>query len=206
MDKVKVISKKYDGSLRDESEAFLVAQDEETIVLLQPPGTLEYSYRRERWESAQDGLLLIFFTNRWYNLWHIADQKSHINLIYANITLPARWIDNKTLEWVDLDLDVRVHMDGSVVLLDEEEFAHNQRRMGYPPDVVLQARAAAQEVLHLCTQQLYPFDHAVQVARYEALINTPANAPFLHVDAMLDEERIPHAPSTDDSVSGCTSG
>lgn len=109
MDKINLISKKYDGSLRDTAEAFLLAQDEETVVLLQPPGTVEYDYRRARWETTQDGLLMLFFTNCWYNVWHIADQhshinrNSHINRIYANIALPARWIDSSTLEWVDLE-------------------------------------------------------------------------------------------------------
>jgi protein associated with RNAse G/E len=170
MDKINLISKKYDGSLRDTAEAFLIARDEETVVLLQPPGTPEYVYRRQRWETAPDGLLMLFFTNRWYNVWHIADQHSHLNHIYANIARPARWVDSSTLEWVDLDLDIRVHLDGSIVLLDEEEFLENQLRMGYPPDVVTQARSATQEALDLCQQGCYPFDHAIQVARYFATL------------------------------------
>lgn len=168
MHKTKLISKKYDGDLRDESDALLVAQDHETIVLLQPPGTQEYSYRKQRWEAMADGLLLIFFTKRLYNVWHIADQQSYFNRIYANIALPARWIDRSTLEWIDLDLDIRVHMDGSIELVDEDEFLENQQQMSYPSALVTQARAAAQEALYLCEQGLYPFDHAAQVARYVA--------------------------------------
>ncbi|MEZ4865637.1 MAG: hypothetical protein R3C14_30275 [Caldilineaceae bacterium] len=67
---------------------------------------------------------------------------------------------------VDLDLDIRVHLNGSVALLDEDEFLENQQRMAYPPALVAQARAAAQEALRLCAQGLHPFDYAVQVARY----------------------------------------
>ncbi len=166
MHKINLISQKYDGALRSKGDAFLIAQEQEIIVLLQPPGTLEYSYRKQRWETAPDGLLLIFFTNRWYNVWHIADQQSHRNRIYANIALPARWVDSSTLAWVDLDLDIRVHMDGSIELLDEDEFLENQRRMNYPPDVVTEAQAAAQAALHLCEQGLYPFDYALQVTHY----------------------------------------
>lgn len=170
MHKIKVISKKYDGTPRDESEAFVVAQDQDTIVLLQPPGTLEYVHRRQRWESGPDGLLLLFFTNHWYNVWHIADQRSHQNHIYANIALPARWVDDHTLEWVDLDLDIRVHMDGSILLLDEDEFRENQQRMGYPPELVAQAEAAAREALQLCRAGHYPFNYSVQAARYHAAL------------------------------------
>lgn len=172
MTKVKIISKKYDGSLRDISEATLVSHDDETIVLLQPPGASEYSYRKQRWEGMTDGLLQLFFTNRWYNVWHIADQRTHFNHIYTNIALPAQWVASDTIVWVDLDLDIRVHLDGSIVLLDEDEFLENQQRMGYPPAVVTQAEAAAQEALHLCERGLYPFDHAEQVARYTAIVGS----------------------------------
>lgn len=170
MHKIKVISKKYDGRLRDEADAFLVARDSDTVVLLQPPGTLEYSARTQQWEAMTDGLLLLFFTNRWYNVWHIADQRSHFNRIYANIALPAHWLDDNTLEWIDLDLDIRVHMDGSLELLDEDEFLENQQRFAYPSQVVAQARAAAQAALDLCERQRYPFDYDIQVARYVANI------------------------------------
>ena len=163
---IKAISKKYDGSLRDKSEELLlVTQDSDTIVLLMPPGTKEYSYRQQAWVTADDGLLQIFFTNRWYNVWHIAEQKSNFNHLYANIAMPAHWVKG-VLEWVDLDLDIRMHMDGSIEVLDEDEFVYNQIQMQYPQEVVTKARAATEEALHLLQHGLYPFDHEIQVARY----------------------------------------
>jgi hypothetical protein len=39
MKQLRVISKKYDGSLRDETVSYLVAEDFETITLLSLPGS-----------------------------------------------------------------------------------------------------------------------------------------------------------------------
>jgi protein associated with RNAse G/E len=39
-------------------------------------------------------------------------------LIYANVCMPAV-LDGDVLEWVDLDLDLRVQLNGIIELLDE---------------------------------------------------------------------------------------
>jgi protein associated with RNAse G/E len=163
--RVRVVSKKYDGSLRDEYETFLFSETDEQVILFSPPGTPFYDYRKAAWLAAQDGLLEIYFKRRWYNLWHIAEQYSRTNLTYVNISLPAA-LDDGLLTWVDLDLDYRVHLDGSVERLDEEEFAQNTRRFGYPPDLVDQALAACREVEAGLAQGSPPFDYQRQVALY----------------------------------------
>jgi protein associated with RNAse G/E len=95
-------------------------------------------------------------------------QHSGINRIYANITLPAT-LQADVLTWVDLDLDLRVHLDGSLAVLDEDEFVENSARFAYPPAVIAQARAAVDE-LGLCYQeQRFPCNHGAQVMLYEQI-------------------------------------
>lgn len=165
MRKIKVISRKYNGALRDEYEAYLVAEDREVITVCAPPGTLSFSPKKDAWLPAPDGLLELYFKQQWYNVWHICEQNSGWNQIYANIAMPAT-LQSNVLTWIDLDLDLRVHLDGSLELLDEDEFVINSTRFAYPPAVITQARAAVDE-LRLCyQQQRFPFNHAVQRARY----------------------------------------
>ena len=61
MRKIKIISRKYDGSLRDEYEAFLYAEDEERLVVYAPSGTLDYDHHNQAWSAAPDGLLELYF-------------------------------------------------------------------------------------------------------------------------------------------------
>ena len=117
MRRIKIISRKYDGSLRDEYEAFLVAEDEEKLVVYTPPGTMDYDYRKQAWFEAPDGLLELYFKARWYTVWHICKQNSHVNQIYTHISMPPL-VTATGIEWVNLDLDYRVHLDGRIERLD----------------------------------------------------------------------------------------
>lgn len=168
MRSVRVVSRKFDGSLRDEYESSLVEETDETITLFSLPGIPFWDHRKEAWFDAPDGLIEIYFKNRWYNLWHICEQKSHINVIYVNIAMPAT-LEGNRLVWTDLDLDYRVHLDHSVERLDQDEFDENAQLMGYPPDVVANVQAACQEVETLLPNWAYPFDYEKQVELYRRI-------------------------------------
>lgn len=165
MRKIKVISQKYNGTLRDESEGYLWAEDEATLTVITLPGTPYFSPKKQGWFTTEDGSIDLYFKDKWYNVWHVCEQNSGINRLYANITLPATF-QNDVLTWVDLDLDLRVHLDGSLELLDEDEFVENSALFAYPPAVIAQARAAVDELTACYQQQRFPFNHAEQVALY----------------------------------------
>jgi len=168
MRKVKVVSKKYDGSLRDEYETYLYSESDETIILFSNPGLSYWDHRKGARFEATDGLLEIYFKHRWYNVWHIAEQVSNLNLIYVNIALPAT-LQANVVEWTDLDLDYRVHLDYSVERLDQEEFEQNAKRMGYPPSLIQQVGAASLEVEAGLARRIFPFDYERQVELYRRI-------------------------------------
>ncbi|MBC8233865.1 DUF402 domain-containing protein [bacterium] len=168
MRRIKIISKKYDNSYRDEYETYLYSEEDDTLVVFSPPGTRYYDHRKEAWFEACDGLLELYFKDKWYNVWHICEQNSYQNLIYANICMPAV-LEGNVLEWVDLDLDFRVHMNGTIELLDEKEFEQNSHRLGYSGWVVKNARAACDEVMNRFDSGEFPFNHQRQVEQYQRI-------------------------------------
>ena len=168
MRKVRVLSKKYDGSLRDEYETYLCDETDETLLLCSPPGLSYWDYRKDARYQAPDGLLEIYFKNRWYNVWHICEQVSNTNLIYVNIALPVTLQEN-LVEWIDLDLDYRVHLDHSVERLDQLEFKQNAQRFGYPVGLIARVRATCQEVEVGLSERNYPFDYDHQVKLYDRI-------------------------------------
>jgi uncharacterized protein len=165
-----VLSRKYDGSLRDEYETHLYAETNESITLFSPPGVKYRDHRKSAWFEAPDGLIEIYFKNRWYNVWHICEQVSGTNLIYINICMPAV-MKSTGIVWVDLDLDYRVHLDLSVEKLDQEEFEQNTLKMEYPPSLIEKAYLACKEVEAGLTSRAYPFDHERQVELYRRIKN-----------------------------------
>lgn len=60
-------------------------------------------------------------------------------------------------EMIDLDLDLLVHDDGSVELVDEDEFEANQVELGYDRHVIEKARAETDRVADLLRRRQEPF-------------------------------------------------
>ncbi len=89
-----------------------------------------------------DRSLEAFFSDRWYNLFAIyAPEGGALKGYYVNIGRPAVW-DEATVSYEDLALDLWVQPDGTMCLLDEEEFA----ALSLPPADRAQAEAALREV------------------------------------------------------------
>jgi len=168
MQKVKVISKKYDGSLRDAYETYLYTETEEAVILFSEPGLPYWDYRKAASFESPDGVLEIYLKHKWYNVINICEQVSGLNKMYINIASPATFQDD-VLEWTDLDLDYRVYLDGSVKQLDQADFEENSRRWQYPPEVMAQVQAACREVEAGLAGREFPFDHAQQVELYKTI-------------------------------------
>ena len=160
---MQVISTKYDGTLRDSYEAQLLDHDGPMLRLGVPAGTPVFDGRRGRTVQSDDTAVELYFEDRWYNVWHLREHTVFPNLWYANVAMPAVF-DGEKLQWTDLDIDVRCHLDGSLTVLDEDEFEYNRVEMGYPAEVVEQALSARDEILRLGRAGASPFDYEAQIA------------------------------------------
>lgn len=63
-----------------------------------------------------------FFSDRWYNIFEIHDRETdRLKGWYCNITYPAK-IQEKSVSYADLALDLLIFPDGSQLILDMDEF------------------------------------------------------------------------------------
>lgn len=77
--------------------------------------------------------------------------------VYVDVGAPAVWTDDR-VEMIDLDLDVvRLREDGSVHVLDEDEFLDHQVALSYPPHVVDRARATTALLALAVAEHREPF-------------------------------------------------
>lgn len=83
--------------------------------------------------------------DRWWSL-HFNGSHSDDFRIYIDVTRPAEWVAPDRVEMVDLDLDVVLNHDGSVAVLDEDEFVAHIERYSYPDWLVDRARMTAAEL------------------------------------------------------------
>src|SRR5262249_47182065 len=131
-------------------------------------GAMDYDHRKQAWFASPDGLLELYFKTRWYTVWHVCEQKSNFNQIYAHISLPAT-VTATGIAWVDLDLDYRVYLDERIERLDEQEYIEHTASMGYPAEVHAQVQAACADVEALYRKRADPFNHTEHVALYEEI-------------------------------------
>jgi uncharacterized protein len=77
--------------------------------------------------------------------------------LYVNINTPAVR-DGDVISYVDLDLDVVRRCDGSIEIVDRDELELHSAQLGYPPDLVARAEAAADEVVERMRRGEPPFE------------------------------------------------
>jgi len=84
----------------------------------------------DRGETQVDQLILrrgdkfieTYYSDKWFNIYEIQDQLSgQVKAWYCNLCYPAQ-IDQDSVIYRDLELDLLVYPDGAQVILDMEEF------------------------------------------------------------------------------------
>ena len=151
---IRVIGTKYDGSPRDEWPAQLV-EERGTHLRVHVPAGIEAIVRGHRRQVSEDSGDCLFWTDRWYNVW-LFDRTEGV-LFYANVAMPCRF-DGSVLRWVDLDIDIVLCDDGSIVVKDEDEFEEHILLLAYPEDIIERALAARDELLCLAHAGEFPFN------------------------------------------------
>ena len=100
-----------------------------------------------------DRFIEYYYTDRWYNIFDIANAQGVRKGWYCNIAEPA-YIHNDQIKQIDLLLDVWVDPWGTPLLLDEDEFEadttlNDRQRQG--------ARQGLHDLLQMIAAQTEPF-------------------------------------------------
>ncbi|MFO7548732.1 MAG: DUF402 domain-containing protein [Acidimicrobiia bacterium] len=95
--------------------------------------------------------------------------------LYVDVTAGSRLSAGRA-EMIDLDLDVVRRVDGSVELLDEDEFVEHRIALGYPAWMAIRARATAARLVSALEEHREPFGIAAEpwMRRLEGSCGNPA--------------------------------
>ena len=94
-----------------------------------------------------------FFSDQWYNIFQVHEgDNPTVKGWYCNITRPAH-IDDDRVYSDDLELDVFVMPNGTIILLDEEEFAASN----LTTDERMAALRAIQDIRQRVSARTMPF-------------------------------------------------
>jgi len=152
---VRVIYRKYDGSLHWHLRLARLGEDEHGVWLGAPAGC---SMRRGDEPPViieQAHVLLIPAGDARWTL--SCNSAGCWTELYIDITTPPRWTAPDTVEMIDMDLDVIRRFDGSAEILDADEFAEHQVKYAYPPPEIEAAENAAAFLLGAVRSYAEPF-------------------------------------------------
>lgn len=152
-----MVYRKYDGALHWHQPALYLGEDRHGRWVGAPSGT---PIRRGAeppivWEYQH---VALFPPGGWWTA--VFNGPPAQIEVYCDITSVPRWCggsDGPYVTAIDLDLDVARRRDGTVTLLDEDEFAEHRERYGYPPDIVAAAEDAARWLTVVCADGTEPF-------------------------------------------------
>lgn len=144
MGQVRVVFTKYDGRLHWHAWLRRLGEDEHGVWLAAPTGTV-WQRGSEASVSLPAAATLIPRDTWWVASFNAAPAKFDM---YVDISTVPVWSSRDEVTMVDLDLDVvRYRGDGTVRLLDEDEFAEHRIAFGYPPEVITAATSTAASLL-----------------------------------------------------------
>lgn len=152
--------KKYDGSLHYEWTSRLIDDNDERILLYAGPGRTLQHYTRQACYTYHSHSLECFMRQDGFTVQLDLEPDGAIRH-YSNIGLVPR-LDGNIITFIDLDLDLVADRGGEWRLVDEEEFAANQVRFGYPDDVVTHVWNTIEDVNQRIEINAFPFDGSLE--------------------------------------------
>ncbi len=146
---------KYPDLLHWRLDTFQLGEDEFGAWLAIPTGaTMQRGHEAER-TMNRDAVLLIA-PDRWWSL--IYNGPNDDIEVYVDIVTPAVWERPDRVTMFDLDLDVVRRQDGTVEILDEDEFDDHRVSRSYPQRLVDGARTATAAIYLALERREEPFE------------------------------------------------
>lgn len=135
---------KYPDRLHWRHDMVRLGEDEFGVwVALRSGGTVQRGH--EPAKQHPHDLLSVITDGAWFiPIFSPADPRFSL---YVDICTPPVWTSDDRVEAFDLDLDVAVGPDGTISVLDEDEFDEHRIRYSYPEEMVVGAQAATEFVL-----------------------------------------------------------
>ena len=149
---------KYSGDLHWRHDLVFLGEDEHGFWLGGPAGaTIQRGHEPPRqWPSP---FVQLIAPHKWWSLFFNGEHSDNYRT-YVDVITPATWPASDRVEMIDLDLDVVLHHDGTVALLDEDEFLAHGELFAYPDSLIDRARAAAAELVLKVEMGEEPFGSA----------------------------------------------
>ena len=108
-----------------------------------------------KWHTKEPAVIF-FYKYRWFNI--ISQFKKNGIYYYCNIATPYV-IEEKTIKYIDYDLDLRVFPDQTFRVLDKGEYEYHKEKMHYGSDIDKVVNYELANLIELYKEKKGPFDN-----------------------------------------------
>lgn len=155
-DVVIVDFRKYPDTQHWRFAMYRLGEDEHGTWLWAPEGSRAQRGNEPAVSTRSRNIKLITDGAWWSAIWSSTVTQHRSEELYVDIATPAEWIGD-TVRMIDLDLDIGRWNDGTVEVLDEDEFAEHTASLGYPDHLVDRARATTAKTYLDVVNRVEPF-------------------------------------------------
>ena len=154
-EEITVISRNYDLTIKRTWKAKLVRDESPLIELI---GEFDQDVEHSNLGLISYGTVSYeyYWIDRWYNIFRFQEAKGKLRNYYCNIAMPPT-LRNRTLDYVDLDVDILVWPDRSFEILDLDEFQENSVRFGYSDAIRTSVHELVSELTEMLQSDTFPF-------------------------------------------------
>ena len=130
-DKYQIQCYKHNGRIHRAWDEAIVLDVKEDYIVFGNNRTQVIESSGNYWRTKEPAVMY-FFKNKWFNI--IAQMKKDGIYYYCNIASPYV-IEEKTIKYIDYDLDLRIFPSGEYKILDRLEYKYHKKIMNYPSDL-----------------------------------------------------------------------
>ena len=162
-DTVQIHSYKHNKALhRIWRSATVINQTEDCLVLGNYKTRVIESDGRN-WMTKEPAICY-FFKKQWFNV--IGMIKPDGVYYYCNLSSPYLY-DGEAVKYIDYDLDIKVSRDGSIKILDEDEYQKHQVKYRYPKEIKDILESEMKSLIQMIEHKVKPFDDAFIAQSFE---------------------------------------
>lgn len=142
----------------DGNDEYMVFANDRTLVI---------ESEGNSWRTKEPAIMY-FFKKSWFNV--IAQLKKDGIYFYCNIATPYI-IEEKTIKYIDYDLDLRIFPSGDYKILDRMEYNYHKRIMKYSGDLDKSIHKALAELIYKYKGNHPSFNKEKNIKYYQKYLN-----------------------------------
>ena len=153
---------KHDGKIHRAWDEAVVLDIKKDYIVCGNNRTLVTEAGGNKWKTKEPAIMY-FFLDKWFNI--ISQLKKDGIYYYCNIATPYI-IEDKTIKYIDYDLDLRVFPSKEYKVLDRLEYKYHKKKMNYSDDLDGVIKGSLDDLIKYYEDGWFPFSEQTNKKYY----------------------------------------